>query len=691
MKHLCLVFILSLTSFAQSAKNALQLMPWPQKVELQSGNFVLTPNFQVSVSGNPDPRIFNAATNFLRRLDGRTGMFFKQGFVTSINEFPKAQLQIQCANPGKIELYQDESYQLNITSNAILLTATSDLGARHGLETLLQLLTVSEGGFSFPNVTITDMPRFTWRGLMIDVARHFQPINVIKRNLDAMAALKMNVFHWHLVDDQGWRIEMKKHKILTEKASDGLFYTHEEIKNVVKYAADRGILVVPEIDVPGHASAILTAFPELGSKAVTVNQANGESNQKVSALINYKVERNAGIFTPTLDPSNPKTYKILGEIFDEVCPLFFGKYFHIGGDENEGKDWDANPKIQEFMKSKNLKNNHELQTYFTMQLVPMLQKHGKTLMGWEEIMTKQLSKNAIIHSWKGVNEGVAPGSSLVKAVKNGYKTVLSNGYYIDLVQGVDQHYLVDPMPNDATLTAEEKARILGGEATMWSELVSPETIDSRIWPRTAAIAERLWSDANVNDVVEMRKRLYSVTNRLEELGITHIKNKEMLLRNISNYENTGSLEVFASICEPLKIYSRNAGGIEYQTYSPLTLFADACTPDAKDAFLFNQLVLDFSNTKDEKTKGEIVSFLDKWIRNHKDLEALSTHAPLVKSFLPLSENLKELSEQLVLKLSNKTTVEEKELSVLLENCNSKAYADVELANYEGLKKLVELK
>lgn len=690
MKHFCLVFLLALSTFAQNAKSSLPLMPWPQKIELQTGNFVLTPRFNLSVSGNPNSRVFNAATNFLRRLDGRTGMFFKQGFVTTTNEYSKAQLQIQCAKPGVIDLYQDESYQLKIDSNQILITATSDLGAMHGLETLLQLLTVKDGVFSFPNVVITDMPRFTWRGLMIDVARHFQPVEVIKRNLDAMAAFKMNVFHWHLVDDQGWRIEMKKHKVLTDKASDGMFYTQEEIKNVVKYAADRGILVVPEIDVPGHASAILTAFPEIGSKVVTVNKGDAEQNQKVSALVQYTLERNAGVFSPTLDPSNPKTYQILSEIFDEVCPLFTGKYFHIGGDENEGKDWDSNPKIQEFMKKNKLANNHELQTYFTMQLVPMLQKHGKALMGWEEIMTKNLSKSAIIHSWKGVNEGVAPGSSLVKAVKNGYKTVLSNGYYIDLVQGVAQHYLVDPMPNDASLTADEKSRILGGEATMWSELVTPTTIDSRIWPRTAAIAERLWSDAKVNDVVDMRQRLQAVTNRLEELGISHLKNKEMLLRNLSNYQDVTSLQTFSAICEPLKIYSRNAGGTEYQMYSPLTLFADACTPDAEDALIFDQLVSDFVTNKDSKKQETIVLFLEKWIANHKQLEVLSERAPLVRTFLPLSQSLKDLSVQLLLKLKGQQSVDSKNLNELLIKCNSKEHADVELAVYASLKRLVEL-
>lgn len=690
MKYFFILFFITLSITAQVSKESLNVMPWPQKIEFKSGNFTLNSSFKVNVTGQPDSRFFVATSNFLRRLDGRTGLFFKQGFVTSTNEFPDAQLQINCVKAGKIGLYEDESYQLTIQSNTISINASSDLGAMHALETLLQLLQNNATSFYFPNVTITDMPRFTWRGLMIDAARHFQPVDVIKRNLDAMAAMKMNVFHWHLVDDQGWRIEMKKHKVLTDKASDGLFYTQEEIKGIVKYAADRGILVVPEIDVPGHASAILTAFPEIGSKVVTINKGSSETTQKASGLVTYSLERNAGIFTPTLDPSNPRTYQLLSEIFDEVCPLFPGKYFHIGGDENEGKDWDANPKIQEFMKKNKLVNNHELQTYFTMQLIPMLKKHQKELMGWEEIMTKNMSKEAIIHSWKGPNEGVAAGGSLIAAATNGYKTVLSNGFYLDLVQGVESHYLNDPMPKNISLSSEEKDRILGGEATMWSELVTPETIDSRIWPRTAAIAERLWSDVSVTDLVSMRKRLKAISFRLEELGITHIRNKEVLLRNISNNQNTTALQTFSAVCEPLKIYSRNAGGTEYQMYSPFTLFADACAPDAEDALVFNGLIEEYLKNKAVSSEKEITLFLNKWIQNHKELEVLSQNAPLVQPLLPLSKALQDISEQLLYKLQKNSSYNAGTAKELLEKCNSKAHADVELTVYLGLKKMVEL-
>jgi hexosaminidase len=673
MKYILILLFIPFLSNAQIKKEQLDLMPWPQNINLKDGTFALSKSFKVNITGNPNPRIFLGATNFLRRLDGRTGLFLEQAFVTKNNEVPEAELQINCVRNGKVGLNEDESYQLEIQSNKIMINATTDLGALHGLETLLQLMQNTSTSFYFPNTIITDSPRFTWRGLMIDAARHFQPVDVIKRNLDAMASMKMNVFHWHLADDQGWRIEIKKYPKLTELASDGYYYTQEEIKSIVKYADRRGILVIPEIDVPGHASALLSAFPEIGSK--------------VSNEVTYTVGRRSGIYTPTLDPTNPKTYQLLGEIFDEVCPLFPGKYFHIGGDENQGKEWDANPKIQEFKKKNGLASNHELQTYFTMKLIPMLKKHNKELMGWEEIMTKNMSKEAIIHSWKGVNESVSPGGSLIAAAKNGYKTVLSNGYYIDLMLGIQSHYLNDPIPKNVILTAEEKARILGGEATMWSELVTPLNIDSRIWPRTAAIAERLWSNENITDLNSLHKRMKTISFRLEELGIMHLRNKEVILRNISNNQEIKALRDFSNVCEPLKVYKRNGGGKKYFMFSPLTLFADACTADAFDAYDFDIAVNNYLEHKNIENQTLVTNFFRKWIAMDADLINLSVNAPLIQPLLPLSKNLKDISEQLLLVIENKKPVNPDVLNGLLEQFNSRSPADVEVAVFASLKKL----
>ena len=674
MKYILMLLFGSFVSNAQITTEQLNLMPWPQNIKLTAGTFALSKNFKVNITGNPNPRIFLGATNFLRRLDGRTGLFLEQSFLTKVHESPEAELQINYVRNGKIEINEDESYQLIITSKKISINAANDLGALHGLETLLQLLQNNSTSYYFPVVEITDSPRFTWRGLMIDAARHFQPIDVIKRNLDAMASMKMNVFHWHLADDQGWRIQLKNHPKLTELASDGYFYTQEEIKNIVKYADERGILVVPEIDVPGHASALLTAYPEIGSKV-------GEGK------ITYEVQRNSGIFNSTLDPTNPKTYEIVSSIFDEVCPLFPGSYFHIGGDENNGKEWNANPEIQEFKKENNLANNHDLQTYFNMKLSPMLKKHNKKLMGWEEIMTENMSKDAIIHAWRGTNEGQEAGGALIKAAKSGYNTVLSNGYYIDLMLGLESHYMNDPLPKKIILSPEEKARVLGGEAAMWSELVTPLNIDSRIWPRTAAIAERLWSNAEVNDMNSLRKRLKTISFRLEELGITHIRNKEVILRNISNNQDTRALNDFSNLCEPLKNYKRNGGGKKYRIHSPLTLFADACNSDASEALDFNLAVNAYLADKSKENKLIVTNFFKKWIALNSDLIALSSNAPLVQPLLPLSKSLSDVSEQLLLLMDKKQKVNQALLEDLLEKCNTRSPADVELAVYGSLKNL----
>ncbi|MEO8254809.1 MAG: family 20 glycosylhydrolase, partial [Flavobacterium sp.] len=227
MKYLFpLLFVFAIVH-TQTKKQELNLMPWPQKIEVSNAVFLLNKDFKINIKGHPNTRIFKAATQFLRRLDERTALFFNQGFITKLNEFPEASVQINCLREGKVGITEDESYQLTVISNKITINATTDLGALHALETLSQLLQNNATQFYFPSVEINDNPRFAWRGLMIDASRHFQPVAVIKRNLDGMAAMKMNVFHWHLADDQGWRIEIKKHPKLTELASNGSFYTQE--------------------------------------------------------------------------------------------------------------------------------------------------------------------------------------------------------------------------------------------------------------------------------------------------------------------------------------------------------------------------------------------------------------------------------------------------------------------------------
>lgn len=680
-KRLFLAFIsicLSISAQAQNnEKTQLDLMPWPKEIETGSEHYKIDPTFTVNLpsTANRDSKIYQAATRFLRYMTDKTGVFLEEGFPRTESEVNQFAVLISFDAEAEVKMGIDESYDLKISDKGVVIQAQTDVGAMHALSTLLQLVEVVDGNYGFPEVSIHDEPRFVWRGLMMDVSRHFMPVDVVKRHLDAMAFVKLNVFHWHLSDDQGFRLESRSLPKLQELASDGLYYTHDQVKDIVEYATNRGIRVVPEIDVPGHATAFLTAYPELASK---------KSEE-------YSIERNAGIFHPTLDPTNEKTYEILDILFQEMAPLFPGKYFHIGGDENEGKHWDENESIQAFMKKHKLKDNHELQTYFNIKLEKILAKYGKSLMGWEEIMTDQMPTTALIHSWKGVNEGLEPGASLVKAAKNGYQTILSNGYYIDLLLSVKDHYLVDPMPN-ADLTDEEKSRILGGEATMWSELVTPLTIDSRVWPRTAAIAERFWSPSDVKDLDKMFQRLDQIELTLELIGMRHLQVKAYLLRNISNYQDTHALKELTEISEPFKIYSRNAGGTQYQTYSPFTLFADACTADAKAARTFSKNVDRYLMNKEDSNKRVLVEDLSRWSTIYQRLTAIADHAPLTKSILPYAKRVEEISN-LCLKGLNSgqfTKDQVERLNQLLETKEDPAMnLDVELAISKDLMRLAD--
>ena len=612
----------------QTDKN-LSLMPWPEQVEVKDDGFKIDKDFSVFIQGDVSEtsRIYKAAVRFIRNTTDKTGVFVAEGFPNTENITSEtASLTIHFDKEAKVEQGIDESYTLNVGTEGIEIQAATDIGAMHGLSSLLQLIHAEQRNYEFQGVKIEDRPRFVWRGLMMDVSRHFMPVETVKRNLDAMALVKLNVFHWHLSDDQGFRVETKTIPELYEKASDGLYYTQTEIKDIVRYADDRGIRVIPEFDVPGHGTAFLTAFPELGSKEGMA----------------YSVERNSGIFDPTLDPTNEKVYLFLDRLFKEVTPLFPDVYFHIGGDENAGKHWDENPKIQQFMKDNNLKDNHELQTYFNIKLQKILEKYGKSLMGWEEIMTENMPKTALIHSWRGVNEGMEPGESLVKAVKNGYQTILSNGYYIDLMLSVEEHYVVDPLPA-VELTEEEKARILGGEATMWAELVTPLTVDSRIWPRTAAIAERFWSPQEVRDLESMHNRLEIVNQYLELIGIRNQQVQEYLLRNISNYQDTQALRQLVHISEPFEIYSRNAGGTQYKTYSPFTLFVDACMADAKDKRKFNKLVSSYLERQDAASKEHLSGMLERYASLDESLETIALKAPLVERVVPYAQRVSEIA------------------------------------------------
>jgi hexosaminidase len=603
---------------AAPAASRHNLMPVPASVRFNPGRLAVNKSFSVAAKSYVDDRLRSGIARALRRLGGRTVLEFAQGLAA---DAVPATLVVECQKPGQAvpSVEEDESYSLEVTDRQATLLAPTVVGALRGLETFLQLVEGDRDGYFVPAVQIQDAPRFRWRGLLIDVGRHYEPLEVLKRNLDAMAAVKLNVFHWHLTEDQGFRIESKKFPKLTGMGSDGLFYTQDEARELIAYARERGIRVVPEFDIPGHSTSWLVGYPELGS-------APGP----------YKIERGAGIFEPALDPTNEEVYKFLDQFLGEMAALFPDAYLHIGGDENEGKQWDRNPRIQAFMKAHGIKDNRALQTYFNKRLLQILTRHGKRMMGWDEIFQPDLPKDVVIQSWRGP-------ASLADAARKGYDGVLSAGYYIDLIYPASQHYAADPLPEGNTLSAAEAAHVLGGEATMWGEWVSPETIDSRIWPRTAAIAERLWSPRTVNETEDMYRRLAVVSLRLEELGLTHERNQAMMLRRLAGGGDSWALQTLASVVEPVKEYRRYQ--VRPQTMlSPLTGLVDAARPDSAAARRFAGEVdaLLSDAPRFEAHSREIEKTLIEWRDAGSQLEALLDGAPSLSEAKPLAGDLSRM-------------------------------------------------
>jgi hexosaminidase len=605
-----LASLLSWFCVAQSQPQ-LNLMPMPASVQTGTGQLLITQSFSVALSSHKDASLDGAVERFQAQLSRQTGI----PFYAKAGSAPTLNIRTDHGRDVVQKLGEDESYQLTVTDSSANLNAPTPLGAMHGLETFLQLVQVTPTGFAVPAVTINDQPRFPWRGLMIDVSRHFIPVDVLKRNLDGMAAVKMNVFHWHLSDDQGFRVESKKFPKLTGAGSEGLFYTQDQIRDIVAYAHERGIRVVPEFDMPGHSRSWVVGYPELASAPGPYTLETGD---------------------PITDPTRESTYKFLGKFIGEMAKLFPDAYFHIGGDEVDGKQWNANPKIQEFMHAHGLKNNQDLQAYFNGRIEKILAKNHKIMVGWDEILRPDLPKNIVVQSWRGQ-------ASLAQAAKLGYSGLLSYGYYLDLMWPASRHYAVDPMADAAaTLSPEEMKRILGGESCQWAEWVTPENIDSHIWPRNAVIAERLWSPQNVTDVASMYTRLNAVSMDLQWLGLTHLSARGRMLERMAGTTDISSLRVLADVIEPVKDYNRwddSKGPIDF--HAPLNRLIDAVYPESEEAREFSALVQSFvqSGGKDQNAEALIRSSLLIWRDNDANLHPLLSQSFLLQEDEPTSQNL----------------------------------------------------
>jgi hexosaminidase len=597
----------------------LHLMPMPQRVILGEGRLPLDGSFTIQFSGHSDPLLARAADRLLQRLQRKTGIPMSSQAGSIPNQQPVV-MQIHCSSPGEAvqSIASDESYQLEVTDRAARLSAPSPIGALRGMETFLQLLGLDGQSFFVPAVKIEDRPRFAWRGLHIDVSRHWEPLEVIRRNLDAMAAVKMNVFHWHLSDDQGFRIESKKFPNLHLKGSDGKYYTQAQVREIVVYARDRGIRVIPEFDVPGHSTSWLVAYPEFAS-------APGP----------YQIERSWSVFDPCLDPTQKKVYTFLDAFIGEMAALFPDHYFHIGGDEVSGKHWNTSPHIREFKTRNGMKDNRDLQVYFTRQLHRIVAGHGKTMIGWDEILHPNLPKSSVVQLWQRQ-------PAMADIVRKGFSGILSTGYYLDAMRPASFVYDVDPLGKEP-LTAEEKARVLGGEACMWAEFVNQDNIDSRIWPRTAAIAERFWSSPDVKDTKDMYRRLAFLDRELESLGLQHRSGNLEMIERMAGDRNAAPLKQLSELLIPTALGPRQRTR-KYYSFTPLNRMVDAVFPESDPARLFDYLVQEYmGNRSGESDAAQLMRrTLICWRDNENEVRPILDRSFLLNELQPLSKTIAEL-------------------------------------------------
>jgi hexosaminidase len=589
------------------------LMPQPAQVSPREGRLAITDSFRISLSGYQEPRLRAAAQRLARRLARQTGIALTDRSEKAPSQ---AALVIHCDHAGEPvqTVREDESYRLEVRTEQARLTAPTPVGVLRGMETFLQLVDLDTRGFGVAAVDINDRPRFRWRGLLMDASRHWMPVPVIKRNLDAMAAVKLNVLHWHLSDDQGFRMESRRFPELQRMGSDGNYYTQADVREVITYARERGIRVVPEFDMPGHTTSWFVSHPELAS-------APGP----------YVIERAWGIFDPAMNPTKAELYAFLDGFIGEMAALFPDEYFHIGGDEVNGKQWDRNPRIQAFMRRRGMKGNHDLQAYFNRRVLAIVRQHGKKMIGWDEILHPELPKDIVVQSWRGQK-------SLAEAARQGYMGILSFGYYLDHILPASFHYKVDPMEGEtAGLTEEQKSRILGGEACMWAEYVTPENVDSRIWPRAAAIAERLWSPQEVKDVESMYRRLARVSRQLEGLGLTQRSSYRPMLERLTNMNDAAPLKVLADVLEPVKFYERGETR-PYTSFTPLNRLVDATRPESDAAREFARLLDQMS-----ANRAEIRKQLTLWRDNKAPLIPVMQRSALLQEAIPLAEDLAALA------------------------------------------------
>jgi hexosaminidase len=545
-----LFLFLSTIGFAQ---NQLPLIPKPISVKLKEGNFVLNANTKIILS---DTEFKNEVDLFNQFLKANYGFELQvlNNSKSSVNT-----IGIQKSNESNQKL---EAYQLTVSSSQIQIASDGNQGIFYAFQTLQQLFPIQKGVINIPSVEIKDEPKYEWRGMHLDVARHFFPVAFVKKYIDYMTMYKMNVFHWHLTDDQGWRIEIKKYPKLTEVGAwrkgsmvgqyndqkfdnkpYGGFYTQEEIKEVVAYAKERHITIVPEIEMPGHSQAALAAYPELSCTGGP-----------------FEVAQKWGVLEDVYCPKE-ETFEFLENVLTEVMALFPSEYIHIGGDESPKIRWKNCPHCQTLIKNQGLKDEHELQSYFIKRIEKFVNTKGRKIIGWDEILEGGLAPNAAVMSWRGTEGGIA-------AAKQHHYVVMTPGSYcyFDHYQGdpkneplaiggyttVEKVYSYEPTPEG--LSEEESKYILGAQGNVWSEYIShPENVEYMIMPRMAALSEVVWGTSNANNYKDFQNRLLQHFTLLDNMGVNYskaifevtskvspsVKNKGVSFSLKSAYESSG--------------------------------------------------------------------------------------------------------------------------------------------------------
>jgi hexosaminidase len=530
-----LIIISSAIAFLLACKSVpeapikISIIPKPVFVEAGKGDFTLNTKTSIYFMGG-ETEATTLIPIFTKELSSLTGIEIRPESRNSSRN------QINLAITKQDSL-PDEGYKLDITSKKISISSATPQGLFYGLQSLKQLILTAKGQgkeLTLPALTIIDYPRFAYRGMMLDVGRYFMAKDSVLRFIDFLALYKFNNFHWHLTEDQGWRIEIKKYPKLTEigawrketvaghnrtepRVYDGTphggFYTQEEIREVVRYAADRFINVIPEIDIPGHTQAAIASYPELGVSGKPL-----------------EVKTEWGISSNILNPSE-QTIRFFQDVFDEVLDLFPSEYIHIGGDEARKDQWKSSPAIQKQIKSLGLQNEDELQSWFIRQMEKYLNNKGRRLIGWDEILEGGLAPNATVMSWRGVKGGI-------EAAEMGHDVIMTPNtfFYLDYYQAdpkteplaiggllpIEKVYSFEPVPEE--LSPENAKHILGGQGNVWTEYMSSfKQVEYMTFPRITAVSEVVWSKPEHKDFADFSKRVLNHTSIFEILDINYSK------------------------------------------------------------------------------------------------------------------------------------------------------------------------